>query len=98
MRRHLTLVTTPPTDWRDDAPCRGMDPSIFFPSQRGAVVPPHVLRMCRERCHRRDACIEHALTAGEAYGWWGGLSPHALRRLRSARAVEVAEPRRASEA
>ena len=39
-------------------------------------------------CPVRQACLEHALSASEPYGIWGGLTLRERRMLRRTRAVE----------
>lgn len=70
------------TDWRAQANCRGVDPAVFFP-ERGEPTG-EAKRVCMQ-CVVRDDCLEWALTSGERYGIWGGLSGRERRRLRRQR-------------
>jgi WhiB family redox-sensing transcriptional regulator len=69
------------SDWRDDAACRDTDPEAFFPS----IGEPNTSakRVCAG-CGVRGECLDHALTSGEHFGVWGGLSEHERRSMRRA--------------
>ncbi|RZI86970.1 MAG: WhiB family transcriptional regulator [Microbacterium sp.] len=61
-----------------DAACRGVQPSVFF-SADGERGPTRARRESRARQICRDCpvlteCRDHALTAGEPYGIWGGMT------------------------
>jgi WhiB family redox-sensing transcriptional regulator len=64
--------------WELTASCRSHDPTLFFGPNR---FEPKRERLEREAeakaicagCPALIACREHALTAGELYGVWGGL-------------------------
>ncbi len=58
-----------PVAWMRDAAFAGMDTDLFFP----------------ERCPVRAECLEHALTAPEEHGTWGGTSEPERRQLRRER-------------
>jgi hypothetical protein len=67
-------------DFRAEGLCAQTDPEAFFPDT--GVNVGQAKAICRA-CPVIDACREHALTAPERYGVWGGLSErerHALRR------------------
>ena len=70
--------------WQDQANCLGVDPDLFFP-ERGASTR-EAKEVCRG-CVVREACLEYALTNGEKFGIWGGMSERERRRLRRARAL-----------
>lgn len=71
--------------WQDYANCRGADVDIFFPdrgaSTRGAK------EICAA-CQVREECLEYAVTRGEKFGIWGGLSERERRKIRKQRALE----------
>lgn len=69
--------------WQDQANCLGVDPDLFFP-ERGASTR-EAKEVCRGCVVRLD-CLEYALTNGEKFGIWGGLSERERRRLRRQRA------------
>ena len=71
-------------DWHDQANCLGVDPDLFFP-ERGASTR-EAKEVCRG-CVVRLECLEYALSNGEKFGIWGGLSERERRRLRRQRAL-----------
>ena len=64
-------------DWQMAARCRGRTDLFFHPhgerepvrGQREAAAK----QVCAS-CPVRRECLDHALTSGEPYGVWGGLS------------------------
>jgi hypothetical protein len=69
-----------PQSWRQRAACRGTDLSVFFSpdAERGHARARREARartIC-EGCPVLTSCRAHALTAGEPYGVWGGLTEH----------------------
>ncbi len=70
--------------WQHQANCMGVDPDLFFP-ERGASTR-EAKEVCRG-CVVREECLEYALTNGEKFGIWGGLSERERRRIRRARAL-----------
>ena len=79
----LLLPTQPP--WQRQANCMGVDPDLFFP-ERGASTR-EAKEVCRG-CVVREDCLEFALTNGEKFGIWGGMSERERRRIRRRRALE----------
>jgi WhiB family redox-sensing transcriptional regulator len=77
--------------WQDDANCKGANADLFFP-ERGASTRA-AKAICRE-CQVRAECLEFAITTGEKFGIWGGMSERERRRVRRDR--QVAATRRAS--
>ena len=71
--------------WQEQANCLGVDPDLFFP-ERGASTK-EAKAVCRG-CEVRAECLEYALTHGEKFGIWGGLSERERRRVRRQRALE----------
>ena len=71
-------------DWRQSAACRDTDPDLFFP-ERGASTK-EAKAVCRG-CEVRAECLEYALSHGEKFGIWGGLSERERRRVRRQRAL-----------
>lgn len=69
-------------DYTDFANCRGVDPDLFFP-ERGASTR-EAKEVCRG-CVVREDCLETALTNGEKFGIWGGMSERERRRIRRQR-------------
>lgn len=73
-----------PKPWQAYANCMGVDPDLFFP-ERGASTR-EAKEVCRG-CVVRDECLEFALTNGEKFGIWGGMSERERRRIRRQRAL-----------
>ena len=88
MQIHVTSEPTPSNraNWQDEANCLGVDPDLFFP-ERGASTR-EAKEVCRA-CVVRADCLEYAITNGEKFGIWGGLSERERRRLRRQRALTV---------
>lgn len=62
-------------DWADEAACKGMDATVFFP-EKGGPGSNHseaARRVC-EGCTVSVECLEYALSNGERFGVWGGMS------------------------
>jgi WhiB family redox-sensing transcriptional regulator len=76
--------TTEEPAWQDLANCLGVDPDLFFP-ERGASTR-EAKEVCRG-CVVRESCLEYALTHGEKFGIWGGMSERERRRIRRQRAL-----------
>lgn len=77
---HLPMPLQSVYEWQYDAACQGLDSAHFFSpdAERGAR------RRSREAgakavcatCPVVQQCLEHALSAREPYGVWGGLTEH----------------------
>ena len=81
---HSATIDTEELTWQRFANCLGVDPDLFFP-ERGASTR-EAKDVCRA-CVVRVDCLEYAITNGEKFGIWGGLSERERRRIRRARAV-----------
>ena len=79
--------------WQTKSNCMGVDPDLFFP-ERGASTR-EAKEVCRG-CVVREECLEYALSNGEKFGIWGGMSDRERRRLRRARALERRQAESAS--
>lgn len=75
------------TDWQELARCAEADPEAYFPEKGGSTR--EAKKVCR-RCEVREQCLEYALTHGEAFGIWGGMSERERRKIRRERGLEVA--------
>jgi WhiB family redox-sensing transcriptional regulator len=81
----LDLVLQAVPAWQRQANCMGVDPDLFFP-ERGASTR-EAKEVCRG-CVVREECLEYALSNGEKFGIWGGMSERERRRIRRRRALE----------
>lgn len=70
--------------FRGRALCAEVDPELHFPDKGGSSRAAK--RVCGD-CEVRAECLTWALTHGEKYGIWGGLSENERRRLNRARRV-----------
>lgn len=70
------------TDWREQAACRGVDLSVFFPEGMRNTTAPAIAaakQIC-ERCPVRAVCLADHLN--ETHGVWGGTSAREREALR----------------
>ncbi|MEU4348274.1 WhiB family transcriptional regulator [Streptomyces sp. NPDC023838] len=58
--------------------CAQTDPEIFYPETGVTCRTAKAICMA---CDARAACLEYALTRGERFGVWGGLSERERRHL-----------------
>lgn len=58
--------------WMDQAACRGLDSSIFYPDPPRRGIGMEAARVCFP-CPVRDECLTYALDR-ERFGTWGGTS------------------------
>ncbi len=70
--------------WQRKANCMGVDPDLFFP-ERGASTR-EAKEVCRG-CVVKPECLEYAISSGEKFGIWGGMSERERRRIRRARSL-----------
>lgn len=71
-----------PGDWREQAACKGMDPSWWFPEGQGAPGVAKARRVCNG-CTVRQQCFEYAEEAPELDGIWGGYGTVSRRRSKN---------------
>ena len=65
--------------WQVAALCRGNRSHLFFPPSTAEKKEERQRREQRAKavcqvCPVKDECLDYAVTVGEAYGIWGGLS------------------------
>lgn len=70
--------TEPGEDWRDNALCAQIDPELFFPDKGGSS---REAKLVCSLCPVQTDCLQHALTARERFGVWGGLSERERRSV-----------------
>ncbi len=78
--------------WQDFANCSGADQDLFFP-ERGAST--RKAKSICAACTVKVECLEFAITQGERFGIWGGLSERERRKIRRQRAL-IAKAREVS--
>lgn len=64
--------------WWNLGACRGLDAAIFYPDDETEALAAK--NVCDE-CAVRVACLDHALTAREKSGVWGGATERDRRRM-----------------
>ena len=72
--------------WQARANCMGVDPDLFFP-ERGSSTR-EAKEVCRG-CVVRVECLEFAISNGEKFGIWGGMSERERRRVRRQRVLQA---------
>ena len=70
--------------WQDYANCRGADADLFFP-ERGAST--RKAKAICNACDVKHECLDFAISQGEKFGIWGGMSERERRRVRRQRTV-----------
>lgn len=76
------MVASRHMEWWDNAPCKGIDNSVFFPESKKGHSSRHIyddaLAVC-EACQYRTDCLEFAMEAEvndiRRYGVYGGMTP-----------------------
>lgn len=71
-------------DWVERAACIAADNTVFFPTRSGNSNTAEALRICRT-CVVATECLDHALTAPEQFGVWGGTTQWERRDMAPAR-------------
>lgn len=80
-RRNKRLaVGAQPAEWRAQAECAGMDPDLFFPTNKMHV--PDEARAACARCPVKAQCLEFAIAVNEKDGFWGGKTPEERRKIK----------------
>lgn len=83
--RRLPHATVENWDWQRHAACREAGQDVFFgPADETTATrswrEDQATQLCRQ-CPVVWTCLRHALTVGENYGIWGGLTPAQRRAL-----------------
>jgi WhiB family redox-sensing transcriptional regulator len=96
-------------EWQESAACRTVDSTRFFspPGERGGArrERERLARQICDRCVVREECARFALSIGEEFGTWGGVTDRErvaqLRRPRGGRSradIAVARARESATA
>lgn len=75
----IEAVSPDALDWQGSALCAQTDPELFFPEKGGSVR--EAKRTCLA-CPVRVECLDYALSNGDTFGIWGGLTDRERRKLR----------------
>lgn len=84
MESNLLDLVSSDYAWHGRANCMGVDPELFFPQRGGSTR--EAKEVCRG-CVVREECLEYAISYGERFGIWGGMSERERRLLRKSRAA-----------
>ena len=78
-------------DWRAEALCAQISPGDEWHADKGpgCVEQTNFAKAVCRACPVQAACLEYALTNGERFGVWGGLSPNERDELRRRRNMPV---------
>lgn len=86
------LASLPPPlqesyEWQEQGLCRDVDADYFFVpedvSRREKARRESFAKQLCARCPVREPCRQHALSVGERFGIWGGLSAYERRQAQS---------------
>ena len=66
--------------WRSRAACTGIDSDIFYPATEDETEADEAKAICAV-CPVNAICLEHALSAREKEGVWGGATEKERRRM-----------------
>ena len=80
-------------EWQDLAACRTIPVEMLFPP---AEQEADDAKSVCDACSVKDPCLEFAITAGERFGIWGGLTPQERRSLVAKRRARAAAAARAA--
>lgn len=69
--------------WMAKAACIGVDPRAFFAEGHHARAQVFAARRICHACPVLEECADYAITTGEYYGVWGGMSQKQLRQRRN---------------
>lgn len=68
-------------DWQERATCAETDPEAFFPDKGCSTRDAKQICMS---CPVRAQCLRYALDNDEAFGVFGGMTPHERKRFQAA--------------
>ncbi|HYO61420.1 MAG TPA: WhiB family transcriptional regulator [Actinomycetota bacterium] len=78
--------------WQEAAACKTLPLEMFFPP---AEQEAEAAKAICSGCTVKEPCLEAALTAGERFGIWGGLSSDERRNVAARRRARAATARAA---
>ena len=73
-----------PRRWQDDARCKDVDVSVFFPPPSG-VAGYDAARVICTSCPVRQECLDFAIRNNIPEGFYGGMTPRERGNVRSKR-------------
>lgn len=78
--------------WQENAACKTLSIEVFFPP---AEQEAEAARAICSACTVREPCLESALSSGEPFGIWGGLTTQERRTISARRRARAAAARAA---
>ncbi|AXR73181.1 MULTISPECIES: WhiB family transcriptional regulator [Auritidibacter] len=75
-------------DWRSKAACLDKDPELFFPvgNTGPALLQIEEAKAICNQCPVMEQCLQWAISTGQDYGVWGGMSEDERRALKRRKA------------
>ena len=82
-------------EWKTRGICAQTDPESFFPEKGGPTRTAK--RICNGSentppCPVRRKCLDYALSTGQRYGIWGGMSERERRAINQGKPIEHVVP------
>ena len=77
----------PAPTWQEEAACKKLPLEMFFPP---AEQEADAAKAICSGCTVKEPCLEAALTAGERFGIWGGLTSDERQSIAARRRVRTA--------
>ncbi len=76
--------------WLHQAQCQDAEPELFFPASEDETLPAVAAQVAAAKavcagCAVWAECLSWAVTTGQAFGVWGGLTAAERRRLARSR-------------
>jgi WhiB family redox-sensing transcriptional regulator len=68
-------------EWKNDAACKGVERSVFFPTIGYNQHSKHAIKICKT-CPVKKRCAEFAINNNISNGIWGGLNPNQRQQLK----------------
>ena len=75
--------------WKKSGNCHGLDTELFYPEKKLGNAAINEAKAVCANCVVKSECLEYALTNGEHFGVWGGMSERERRRERRLRKSTV---------
>lgn len=72
------MMTIDSIAWFNDADCRDIGPSVFFPHREDNE---HIARAICKVCPVKEACLDFAIEHKIEFGIWGGVGIRERKRI-----------------
>lgn len=77
----VDVIRSDEMEWQVKGICRNIDPEFFFPEGRAKANQAKIAKRICLDCPILQECRDWALTRGEQFGVWGGLSDNDRRAI-----------------